>query len=556
MSGDVNWSSVSLLLHLDGSNGATSTSDSGPIGHALTFFGNAQLSTSGPGFGTASLLLDGSGDYLRAEYHAGLHLSTGDFTIECFVKAGATGGSNRPLMLLATSAGTYAWELWRHSGGYMRFLAYDDTNTAIANLQQTAGENVGDGSWHHVAVTRSGNTFRLFVDGNQRATGTSANAIRASATAPSYRLVIGSNPNGAGGLAGNLDEIRITAGVARYTAAFTPPAAAFPDGPPPVEARARGGAALGVGAALAWSQAARVSGASALGAGAALAWSQSARVAGGTALGRGAAAALQSNVYALGGSALGQGRPVLWWQSARVQGGSALGAGKAQAHGQSAFGSGRTALGAGLALLFQPQTIRVAGGSALGAGKVRAYNDFTSSLDTSAPLRYVADLITPTGVVRVPISSWQATLQLDQACYGQMVVPAVFELLEAVTSATEFVVYRRGRTLDGGAVEQMMLRCPIETRSLAQGARNYTATLAGYSDAFPGETGLPAAMTRTLQGVRSVTEDSGGIRLRADVDWLLRPGMTAQYGATNLAVSFINYYVPGSDQYMDIGERA
>jgi len=169
---------------------------------------------------------------------------------------------------------------------------------------------------------------------------------------------------------------------------------------------------------------------------------------------------------------------------------------------------------------------------------------------------YVADLITPTGVVRVPISSWQATLQLDQACYGQAVLPAIFELVDPISQATEVIVLRKARLVGGGTVEQIMLRFPVETRSLAQGARNYTATLAGYFDAFPGESNLPESLTRDLQGVRSLTEDSGGVRIRADVDWLLRPGMSARYGATELEVSFINYYVPGNDQFMDIGERA
>jgi hypothetical protein len=197
----------------------------------------------------------------------------------------------------------------------------------------------------------------------------------------------------------------------------------------------------------------------------------------------------------------------------------------------------------------------VSGGSALGSGKGRAYNDFTGAVDPASTLSYVADLITPDGVVRVQISSWQATLQTDQACYGQMVVPAIFEQLEAVISATEAIVYRKAALTGGGSVEQMMLRFPVETPSLSQGSTNYTAVLSGYFDAFPGESDLPAEMTRDMLGVRSISEDGGGTRLRCDIDWLLRPGMKARYGSTEIDVSYINYYVPGSDQYMDIGER-
>jgi Concanavalin A-like lectin/glucanases superfamily len=526
---DPNWSNVSLLLHLDGSNNSTTITDSSSAANTLTAVGDAKLTTTGPKFGSASLTLDGTGDRVTAPYSSALHLESGDFTIEAWV---LTSSFLKTIITFGNqSTGAYAWRLrFAVGGGRPEFVA--NLTTGSVTLESSGG-TMTSGTWGHVAVTRSGNTFRLFQNGTLVATATSSLNIVPN---NSFVLVIGADALGNNVWTGRIDEVRITTGLARYTASFTAPTAAFPEAPPPNEAYALGASALGGGAALAWSQTVRASGASALG--------------------QGAAVLLQSNLYAAGRTALGSGKALLWGQTIAARGGTALGAGKAVARSQYVQALGRTALGAGKAVLQVPQTITVRGGTALGTAKVRIYNDFTGAVDPASPLVYVADMVTPTGVVRVPISSWQATLQLDSACYGQAVLPAIFDLADAIGTATEMIILRQARLSTGSTVEQMMLRFPIETRSLAQGARNYTAALAGYFDAFPGESNLPTSLTRSLQGVRSVTEDGGGVRIRADVDWLLRPGMSARYGATELNVSFINYYVPGNDQFMDIGERA
>jgi len=217
----------SLLLHLDGANGSTSMTDSGPNGLTVTAFGNAQLSTASPKFGTAALLLDGSGDYLRVPYHPGLHLSTGDFTIDMWVNLGSAGGQETPILSLATTSFTYAWNLFRHSGGYIRFAAYNESGSLIGFVVQSTG-TIGDNTWRHIAVTRSGNTFRLFTDGVLRNSATSSDAIRPSASGPSYQLTLGAYPSGAGGFNGQIDEVRIVDGTAVWVSDFTPPAAPYP----------------------------------------------------------------------------------------------------------------------------------------------------------------------------------------------------------------------------------------------------------------------------------------------------------------------------------------
>jgi len=78
-------------------------------------------------------------------------------------------------------------------------------------------------TWQHFALTRSGTDLKSFIDGTQVGT-TQTNSDNHTAG----RLMIGDNVTVAYPLNGYIDDLRITKGVARYTANFTPPAAVLP----------------------------------------------------------------------------------------------------------------------------------------------------------------------------------------------------------------------------------------------------------------------------------------------------------------------------------------
>ena len=80
--GDVHFPKVKLLLPFDGSNGATSTTDSSNANNSVTFVGTAQLSTAQSKFGGSSLLLDGNSDYIYVANSELGTTSTESFTIE------------------------------------------------------------------------------------------------------------------------------------------------------------------------------------------------------------------------------------------------------------------------------------------------------------------------------------------------------------------------------------------------------------------------------------------------------------------------------------------
>lgn len=214
--GDPYWADVSSLLHFDGPNGSTTFTDE--TGKSWSAAGNAQLSTTGPKFGSACGLFDGTGDYISTTSHADFGFGAGDFTIEGWAYRTATGDrcifDNRNGS--STGIGVYATVSAGGTGG----LAVA-SNTAV---MARAPDTTPSASWYHWAVARSGTTLRGFVNGVQELSVTDSRTYASSAP-----CVIGATYLAGAGFSGRLDEIRITKGVARYTSAFTPPTAPFPN---------------------------------------------------------------------------------------------------------------------------------------------------------------------------------------------------------------------------------------------------------------------------------------------------------------------------------------
>ena len=71
-----------LLMNLEGSNNATTTTDGSDIGHTITFYDEAKISTTQEKYGDSSLYLSGESDHLLIDYQNDLNLDDRDFTIE------------------------------------------------------------------------------------------------------------------------------------------------------------------------------------------------------------------------------------------------------------------------------------------------------------------------------------------------------------------------------------------------------------------------------------------------------------------------------------------
>lgn len=208
-----------LLLHCNGTDAATSFSDesSGGATHSMTANGDAQVDTAQKKFGTASALFDGTGDYITTPDHANWTFGSGDFTIDFWLRRGAT-GAYMGIVNSGTSGGTNKWILVGFSDGdIVRFIMRMDDNSQVT---ASSSGTITDTNWHHIAAVRDGNTMRLFIDGTADGT---ADVTGDTLNDSSEVLTIGRTGSYNGEyFTGHLDEIRIS-NVARWTTNFDVP---------------------------------------------------------------------------------------------------------------------------------------------------------------------------------------------------------------------------------------------------------------------------------------------------------------------------------------------
>jgi hypothetical protein len=215
-SGDPNWSSVQLLLHMEFQGISFLFADSGPFNYASTAAGQAQITTVRSKFGSGSGLFDGTSDRVVYADSNSWHFAAGDFTIESWVYIVSNGG------VIANNQS--AWYLYADNSQVIFEFSANGSN--FTTVTRTC--SISNATWAHVAACRSGSDLRLFVNGVQA--GATYSIGTTSLFNSTGTMNIGNLVGTSSSWNGNLDEVRITK-AARYTANFTPPTAAFPDYP-------------------------------------------------------------------------------------------------------------------------------------------------------------------------------------------------------------------------------------------------------------------------------------------------------------------------------------
>ena len=168
---------VSLLMHMDGANNSTTFVDSSRYNRNITVNGPAKLSSTQSVFGGTSAAFDADTSYLRVASGSDFAFPS-DFTIECWV-------------YFTNSSRGYQGIIGAHNGsdqtGWVLYLEQNNNLTFQTSAGSSWGGSISSGEtvtpdvWHHIAVSRSGSSLRIFVDGTLKATATnSVNVASAS----------------------------------------------------------------------------------------------------------------------------------------------------------------------------------------------------------------------------------------------------------------------------------------------------------------------------------------------------------------------------------------
>ncbi len=207
---DPSFPSVLALLHMNGANNSTAFTD--VKGNLWTALGNAKISTAQVKFGGAAGYFDGAGDAVQSPTGASWNFSGATpFTIETWVNGTGTILSSDAYGLVLSIKGGTGLYLWING-----VLPWDYTGTLVGTVTSR---------WHHLALSFDGAEYRVFIDGVQTF------SVSGVMSFQSYNyLKLGDYSNGTQPYYnGYLDDFRITKGVARYTANFTPPGQELPN---------------------------------------------------------------------------------------------------------------------------------------------------------------------------------------------------------------------------------------------------------------------------------------------------------------------------------------
>ena len=207
-----------FMYHMDGTHGSTTITDSSGNGYNGTCVGSSALTTLTVKFGTASAALNY--EYITFPDDGDVWEFTDQpFTIDFWFLT--TNSVGNKWLFSHTTYGSY----WIHIfiDDVTDHVSYNAASGPSTWIFSTTGSHlISINTWYHCALVRNGSSWKGYINGEEDISNTSASALSTLA---------GTRCIGSWGiyypLQGCVDELRVSKGIARWTAPFTPPTEAY-----------------------------------------------------------------------------------------------------------------------------------------------------------------------------------------------------------------------------------------------------------------------------------------------------------------------------------------
>ena len=155
-------------------------------------------------------------DYLQIADSADIEIGSNDYTVEFWAIFTKKTSSTDYEEIVNKG---YPFQIYRNTSNDQVALAVD-SNTSTYEINTTFG-TASRGHWHHIAVSRSGNTTKAFLNGIEGLSSTSNTSIDDVSTA--FTIGTYGASTGSYQFRGFISNVRVVIGTALYTADSTPP---------------------------------------------------------------------------------------------------------------------------------------------------------------------------------------------------------------------------------------------------------------------------------------------------------------------------------------------
>ena len=213
---DIYWDNTTVLLHMDGADNETVFVDE--RGSIVTPEGSPVIRANSSNFGNSSAYLEGSSSLALTS--SGANVNGLEFSVECWFKCMEL-GAERTLVEKDGTASTFSsYGLFLTAGNKLSG-SVGAANGMASRTVVTGTDSIALYQWHHAALVKSAQGLYLYLDGKLQASDLSPVAVVDGGRALRIGYLVGQPASNH--FKGYIDEVRVTKGVVRNGASFTPP---------------------------------------------------------------------------------------------------------------------------------------------------------------------------------------------------------------------------------------------------------------------------------------------------------------------------------------------